>query len=111
MPATSSAGRTGPWRCAGAPPGWWKRPDDHRGRHRSSTELGTSSASLGVLLVFFISSMIGSWARDPPTARGLPAVRASPAEGSQRAGSGAGRGFTLIASGDVLTHGAVLERA
>ena len=22
---------------------WWKRPDDHRGRHRSSTELGTSS--------------------------------------------------------------------
>ena len=23
----------------------WKRPDDHRGRHRSSTELGTSSAT------------------------------------------------------------------
>src|SRR5918993_1237268 len=22
---------------------WWKRPDDHRGRHRSSTQLGTSS--------------------------------------------------------------------
>src|SRR6266567_1850064 len=83
MPATSSAGRTAPWRCAGAPRGWsrpasssaastatctcrpsgrlwrlrsprlspvrarirrwWKRPDDHRGRHRSSTELRTSS--------------------------------------------------------------------
>jgi poly-gamma-glutamate capsule biosynthesis protein CapA/YwtB (metallophosphatase superfamily) len=71
-------------------------------------------ASLAVLLVFFISSLIGSWARDPPTARGLPAVRASPPEGSQRPGGrggAAGRGFTLIASGDVLTHGAVLERA
>src|SRR5215218_1107857 len=84
MPATSSAGRTGRWRCAGAPRGWsrpasssaastatctcrpcappWrlrlpgpspgharirrcKRPNDHRGRHRSSTELGTSSRS------------------------------------------------------------------
>src|SRR5215218_1600523 len=83
MLATSSAGRTARWRCAGALRGWWrpasssavstatctcrpfrrrwrprspgpspararirrrwKRPDDHRGRHRSSTELGTSS--------------------------------------------------------------------
>jgi hypothetical protein len=25
---------------------WWKRPDDHRGRHRNSTELGTSSQPL-----------------------------------------------------------------
>jgi poly-gamma-glutamate capsule biosynthesis protein CapA/YwtB (metallophosphatase superfamily) len=57
--------------------------------------------SLGVLLVFFISSLVGSWARDPPDAKGLPATGSS----------SAGRGFTLIASGDVLTHGAVLERA
>ena len=68
-------------------------------------------ASLGVLLIFFVSSLIGSLARDPPTARGLPAVGAGPAERSERAGGDAGRGFTLIASGDVLTHGAVLERA
>jgi poly-gamma-glutamate capsule biosynthesis protein CapA/YwtB (metallophosphatase superfamily) len=68
-------------------------------------------ASLGVLLIFFVSSMIGSLARDPLTARGLPAVSARPAEGSERSGRGAGRGFTLIASGDVLTHGAVLEQA
>jgi poly-gamma-glutamate capsule biosynthesis protein CapA/YwtB (metallophosphatase superfamily) len=68
-------------------------------------------ASLGVLLIFFISSLIGSWARDPVTARGLPAVRARPAAGSGPPGGGAARGFTLIASGDVLTHGAVLERA
>src|SRR5215216_2921799 len=86
MLATSSAGRTARWRCAGALRGWWrpasssavstatctcrpfrrrwrprspgpspararirrrwKRPDDHRGRHRSSTELGTSSEEL-----------------------------------------------------------------
>jgi poly-gamma-glutamate capsule biosynthesis protein CapA/YwtB (metallophosphatase superfamily) len=70
-------------------------------------------ASLGILLIFFISSLIGSLARDPPPARGLPAVSTHPTEGSQRpsGGAGAGRGFTLIASGDVLTHGAVLERA
>ena len=68
-------------------------------------------ASLGVLLIFFISSLIGSWARDPPTAKGLPATGSRSAEGSGRAGGGAARGFTLIASGDVLTHGAVLERA
>jgi poly-gamma-glutamate capsule biosynthesis protein CapA/YwtB (metallophosphatase superfamily) len=68
-------------------------------------------ASLGVLLIFFISALIGSLARDPPPARGLPAGSAHPAQGSQRPGGGAGRGFTLIASGDVLTHGAVLERA
>ena len=69
-------------------------------------------ASLGVLLIFFISSLIGSLARDPPPARGLPAVSTRPTEGSQRPrGGGAARGFALIASGDVLTHGAVLERA
>jgi hypothetical protein len=67
-------------------------------------------ASLGVLLIFFVSSLIGSWVRDPLTARGLPAIGSRPAQPSQRAG-GAARGFTLIASGDVLTHGAVLERA
>jgi hypothetical protein len=69
-------------------------------------------ASLGVLLLFSVSSLIGSWARDPPTARGLPAVRARPTEESGRpGGGGAARGFTLIASGDVLPHAAVLERA
>jgi poly-gamma-glutamate capsule biosynthesis protein CapA/YwtB (metallophosphatase superfamily) len=68
-------------------------------------------ASLGVLLIFFVSSLIGSWARDPPTARGLPATGSRPTEGSGRPDGGAARGFTLIASGDVLTHGAVLERA
>ena len=68
-------------------------------------------ASLGVLLLFFISALIGSLARDPPPARSLPAVGAHPAQGSQRPSAGAGRGFSLIASGDVLTHDAVLERA
>jgi hypothetical protein len=35
-------------------------------------------ASLGVLLVFFISSLLGSWARDPLPAKGLPATGSSP---------------------------------
>ena len=52
--------------------------------------------SLGVLLLLLTGSLVGSWARDTPSAR---------------AGGVAGRGFTLVASGDVLTHGAVLERA
>jgi hypothetical protein len=55
--------------------------------------------SLGVLLLFFISSLVGSWARDPPRAKGLPAIGT------------AGRGFNLIASGDVLTHDPVLRQA
>jgi poly-gamma-glutamate capsule biosynthesis protein CapA/YwtB (metallophosphatase superfamily) len=66
--------------------------------------------SLGVLLVFFISSLVGSWVRDPPRARGLPAVGPRPATGPAGA-AGPARGFTLIASGDVLTHGPVLRRA
>jgi poly-gamma-glutamate capsule biosynthesis protein CapA/YwtB (metallophosphatase superfamily) len=57
--------------------------------------------SLGVLLLFFLSSLVGSWARDPPRAKGLPAIGSRPA----------GRVFTLIASGDVLTHGSVLRQA
>ena len=68
-------------------------------------------ASLGILLVLFISSLVGSWARDPPPAKGLPASASSPTEPSNRAANPAGHGFTLIASGDVLPHGAVLERA
>jgi poly-gamma-glutamate capsule biosynthesis protein CapA/YwtB (metallophosphatase superfamily) len=67
--------------------------------------------SLGVLLVLFISSLVGSWARDPPHAKGLPAIGSRPAERSDRAGGAARRGFTLIASGDVLTHGPVLRQA
>jgi poly-gamma-glutamate capsule biosynthesis protein CapA/YwtB (metallophosphatase superfamily) len=77
--------------------------------------------SLGVLLVFLIGSLLGSWAGDPPRAKGLPATGSSPTgssptgssptERSDRGASPAGRGFTLIASGDVLTHGPVLRRA
>jgi poly-gamma-glutamate capsule biosynthesis protein CapA/YwtB (metallophosphatase superfamily) len=72
--------------------------------------------SLGVLLVLFVSSLVGSWVRDPPRARGLPAVGSRPATrpaGTAGPASTAGpaRGLTLIASGDVLTHGPVLERA
>ena len=67
--------------------------------------------SLAILLVLFISSLVGSWAPDPPRAKGLPAVGSRPAERSDHARGTASRGFTLIASGDVLTHGAVLEQA
>jgi hypothetical protein len=67
--------------------------------------------SLGVLLVLFLSSLVGSWARDPPHAKGLPASTPRPEERSQPAARGPGRGFTLIASGDVLTHGPVLRQA
>jgi poly-gamma-glutamate capsule biosynthesis protein CapA/YwtB (metallophosphatase superfamily) len=72
--------------------------------------------SLGILFVLVISSLLGSWARNPPPAKGLPAsgssrTGSSPTEQSNRAANAAGRGFTLIASGDVLTHGPVLERA
>ena len=65
---------------------------------------------LGILLVFALSALVGSWARDPPHAKGLPATGSKPVERSHRA-AGVGRGFTLIASGDVLTHGPVLEQA
>ena len=51
-------------------------------------------ASLGVLVVFFVSSLVGSWARDPLPAKGLPATGSSPTERSERAASSAGRGFT-----------------
>jgi poly-gamma-glutamate capsule biosynthesis protein CapA/YwtB (metallophosphatase superfamily) len=72
--------------------------------------------SLGILLVLFISSLLGSWARDPPPAKGLPASGSSPTgsgptERPDRAARSAGRGFTLIASGDVLPHGPVLRQA
>lgn len=67
--------------------------------------------SLATLLVLFIGSLVGSWARDPPRAKGLPAMASKPGERSDHARGTAGRGFTLIASGDVLTHGAVLEQA
>ena len=68
-------------------------------------------ASLGILLVLFISSLLGSWARDPPPAKGLPGIASRPPQRSDRAGGGASRGFTLIASGDVLPHGPVLRQA
>ena len=66
--------------------------------------------SLAILLILFISSLVGSWARDSPPAKGLPATGSKSAERSDPA-PGISRGFTLIASGDVLTHGAVLEQA
>ena len=68
-------------------------------------------ASLGILLVLFISSLLGSWARDPPPAKGLPGIASRPSQRSDRAGGGASRGFTLIASGDVLPQGPVLRQA
>jgi hypothetical protein len=68
-------------------------------------------SSLGVLLVFFISSLVGSWARDPVPAKGLPAIGSSPADRFNRGAGSAGRVFTLIASGDVLIHGPVLRQA
>ena len=68
-------------------------------------------ASLGVLLILFVSSLVGSWARDPPAAKGLPGIGSRRAQQSDRAGGGASRGFTLIASGDVLPHGPVLQQA
>ena len=67
--------------------------------------------SLGVLLLLLTSSLVGSWVRDAPPAKGLSPSSSRPGERSERAGGVAGRGFTLVASGDVLTHGAVLERA
>jgi capsule synthesis protein PGA_cap len=67
--------------------------------------------SLAVLLLLVISSLVGSWARDAPPAKGLSHSSSRPLERPKRAGGGAGRGFTLIASGDVLTHGPVLRQA
>jgi poly-gamma-glutamate capsule biosynthesis protein CapA/YwtB (metallophosphatase superfamily) len=72
--------------------------------------------SLGVLLVLFITSLVGSLVRDPPPAKGLPAAGSGrsgpgPTTRPDRAASPAEGGFTLIASGDVLTHGPVLRQA
>jgi poly-gamma-glutamate capsule biosynthesis protein CapA/YwtB (metallophosphatase superfamily) len=67
--------------------------------------------SLAILLVLVISSLVGSWARDPPRAKGLPTMGSRPAQRPDHARGTAPRGFTLIASGDVLTHDAVLEQA
>ena len=93
---------------------WLRARWQHRWRltRRGRVVLG----SLGILLVLVISSLLGSWARNPPAAKGLPAAgssptASSPTEHSNRAANTAGRGFTLIASGDVLPHGPVLERA
>jgi poly-gamma-glutamate capsule biosynthesis protein CapA/YwtB (metallophosphatase superfamily) len=93
---------------------WLRARWQHRWRltRRGRVVLG----SLSILLVLVISSLLGSWARNPPPAKGLPAsgsspTGSSPTEHSHRAADAAGRGFTLIASGDVLTHGPVLERA
>ena len=67
--------------------------------------------SLGILLVFFISSLLGTWARDSPPAKGFPAIGPRPAQPSQHADGASSREFTLIASGDVLIHGPVLRQA
>src|SRR5512133_1006848 len=67
--------------------------------------------SLGVLLLLFISLLAGSVARDAPPAKGLSHSGSRPVQRSARAGGVASQGFTLIASGDVLTHGPVLRQA
>jgi poly-gamma-glutamate synthesis protein (capsule biosynthesis protein) len=73
--------------------------------------------SLIILLAFFVTSLVGSWVGDPRPAKGLPASGARPAGHRPVAPAGrpasppAGRGFTLIASGDELTHGPVLRQA
>ena len=67
--------------------------------------------SLGVLLLLFISLLAGSVARDAPPAKGLSHSGSRRVQRSERAGGVASRGFTLIASGDVLTHGPVLRQA
>src|SRR5512133_3838272 len=67
--------------------------------------------SLGVLLLLFISLLAGSVARDAPPAKGLSHSGSRPVQRSERAGGVASQGFTLIASGDVLTHGPVLRQA
>jgi poly-gamma-glutamate capsule biosynthesis protein CapA/YwtB (metallophosphatase superfamily) len=92
-------------RCRAWLVGYWRR------RWRLTRRGRVMFGSLGILLVFFLSSLVGSWARDPPHAKGLPATGSGPTERSERAASSAGRGFTLIASGDVLTHGPVLQQA
>lgn len=84
---------------------WWRR------RWRLTRRGRVVVGSLGVLLFFFISSLVGSSARDPPHAKGLPMLRSRARPRSQLVGGAAGRGFTLIASGDVLTHGPVLQQA
>ena len=84
---------------------WWRR------RWRLTRRGRVVVGSLGVLLFFFISSLVGSSARDPPHAKGLPVLRSRAGPRSQPVGDAAGRGFTLIASGDVLTHGPVLQQA
>jgi poly-gamma-glutamate capsule biosynthesis protein CapA/YwtB (metallophosphatase superfamily) len=93
--------------------GRWRARLRARWRHRwRLTPRGrVVFGSLGVLLVLVISSLLGSWIRDPPRAKGLPASGASPTQQPRRPAKPAGHGFTLIASGDVLPHGPVLERA
>jgi poly-gamma-glutamate synthesis protein (capsule biosynthesis protein) len=80
-------------------------------------------ASLGVLLVVFVGSLVESTARHPPPAKGLPATRPtvtdrrdrtpSPTMSGQRdrAPSPTSRQFTLVASGDVLIHDPLLRQA
>ena len=83
-----------------------------RGRWRLTRRGRLVFGSLGVVLVILVGLLVDSSARDPQPAKGLPATpgktterRARPAPGS------ADRRFTLIASGDVLTHGPVLRQA
>jgi Bacterial capsule synthesis protein PGA_cap len=88
------------------------RPAARRRRRWRLTRRGRLVfSSLGLLLTLVLASLVGSWARDPPQAKGLPASTSRPQPPYPGAARATGRGFTLIASGDVLPHGPVLRQA
>ena len=66
--------------------------------------------SLGVLLLLVISSLLGSWARDAAR-QGTPRDHLQARGAVRPCCRATSRGFTMIASGDVLAHGPVLRQA
>ena len=67
--------------------------------------------SLGALLVILVGSLADSAARHPPPAKGLTATRPDRVQRPVGGPPSGRRVFTLIASGDVLPHGPVLQQA